>query len=430
MIVNQPRKSERRFGLVLATLSALVISAGVQAESYLFKNATLHTATAKGSLKNADLLVRDGKIAQIGIDLAASDGVKVIDAKGKHVAPGFINASTNLGLVEIGAVSSTVDASTKKMGASFDISPAVNFRSTLIPQNRINGLTRAVVMPRFSESLFAGQGAIIALHSTEKGLLKPQAVQLARYGTSGASNAGGSRAAALAMLDKALTEAKYLRANQAKFTPGIKYEFSQPLSDLKALFPVLQRKVPLVITANRADDIVKVIALAKKHQFKLIVSGAKEGWMVAEQIAVAKVPVIMDPMSNLPGFDSLAVRLDGAARMYQAGVKLVFVGGGSHNAYLVRQSAGNAVAYGVPHPVAIEAMTINPAEVFGITNYGQLEIGMEADVVVWDGDPLEVTSNAEFVLIQGESQPMVSRATRLRDRYWELKGDQEQAFTK
>ncbi|MCW8877598.1 MAG: amidohydrolase family protein [Kangiellaceae bacterium] len=430
MKIKQTAKPIKRIAVALVTLSTSIFSIGLQAESYLFKNATLHTATAKGSLKNADLLVRDGKIAQIGIDLTATDGVKVVNAKGKHVTPGFINASTNLGLVEIGAVSSTVDASTKKLGASFDISAAVNFRSTLIPQNRINGLTRAVVMPRFGKSLFAGQGAVIALHSTEKGLLKSKAVQLARYGTSGASHAGGSRAAALAMLDKALSEAKYLRANQAKFTPGIKYQFSQSLPDLKALFPVLERKIPLVITANRADDIVNIIGLSKKHKFKLIISGAKEGWLVADQIAAAKVPVVMDPMRNLPGFDSLAVRLDGAARMYQAGVKLIFVGGGSHNAYLARQSAGNAVAYGVPHAVAIEAMTINPAEVFGISNYGQLEIGMEADVVVWDGDPLEVTSNAEFVLIQGQNQPMVSRATRLRDRYWELKGNQEQAFTK
>ena len=135
-------------------------------------------------------------------------------------------------------------------------------------------------------------------------------------------------------------------------------------------------------------------------------------------------------MSNLPGFDSLAVSLEGAAKLYQSGVKLILTGGGSHNAYLVRQSAGNAVAYGLPHEVAVEAMTINPAEVFGIKNYGQLEIGMDADVVVWDGDALDVSSNAEMVFIQGEKQAMVSRATRLRDRYWELKGNNKQGFIK
>ena len=409
--------------------SCLALTANVNAESYLIQNATLHTATAKGRLDNADILIKDRKIIQIGIDLQPAKEDIVIDAKGKHVTPGFMNAATNLGLVEIGAVSSTVDASTQieGMGASFDIAPAINFRSTLIPQNRINGLTRAVVNPRMGKELFAGQGAIIALHSTREGLLKTGAVQLASYS---ASKAGGSRAAIYAMLDRVLQEAKFVKRNPNQYIPGKKYEFSQSLADLKALFPVLEKKMPLIVSANRADDILNLIELKRKHGIKLVISEAKEAWLVGQQLAAAGVPVIINPISNMPGFDSLSVSLDGAAKLFQSGVKLIFTGGGSHNAYLVRQSAGNAVAYGLPHDVAVEAMTINPAEVFGIRNYGQLEIGMDADVVVWDGDPLDVSSNAEMVFIQGEKQAMVSRATRLRDRYWELKGNNKQGFIK
>jgi len=417
-------------GVVGLILSFCLAAAPVLAESYLIKNATLHTATAKGMLKQADILIKDGKIIKVAQDINVAGKVNVVEAEGKHITPGLINASTNMGLVEISAVSSTVDAANENhgMGASFNISPAINFRSTLIPQNRINGLTRAIVLPRSGESIFAGQGAAIALHSNMQGMLKKNVAQVAAYGNSGAGKAGGSRAAAMQMLDKALTEAKYLRSNKSLYKPGFKWEFSQSIDDLKALYSVLDKKTPLVISAHRQDDILRLIDLAKKHRVNLVISGGGEAWTVAKQLADAKVPVIMDPMRNLPQFESLAVRLDGAARLYKAGVKLLFTGGGTHNGYLVRQSAGNAVAYGLPSEAAVEAMTINTAEVFGIKNYGQLKAGMDADIVVWDGDPLEITSNPDMVLIQGQTQPLVSRATRLRDRYWDLNTKQPAAF--
>ncbi|WP_196137266.1 amidohydrolase family protein [Aliikangiella sp. G2MR2-5] len=397
-----------------------------ESESFLIKNATLHTATAKGRLDHADLRVANGKIQQIGVNLEPQEGDKVFDATGKHVTPGLMNARTQLGLVEISAVESTNDTSTEMegMGASFNIAPAINFHSTLIPQNRTNGLTRALVMPYNGNNLFAGEGALILLRSEKNGLIKQRAVQSAVYGSAAAGMSGGSRAAAYARLEKALSEATYVRSNLSQFKPGIKYEFSQSLDDLKALIPVLTGQVPLVIEAGRADDILNLIALKKKFGFKLVVSGAGEAWQVAKELAEGNVPVLMDPIANIPSFDALTVRLDGAAKLYEAGVKLIFTGGGTHNAYLVRQSAGNAVANGLPHTAAIEAMTINAAEVFGVKNYGQLEPGMDADVVIWDGDPLEVTSNTYAVFIQGERQSMVSRATRLRDRYWQLKGSQ------
>jgi len=417
-------------GLASMLLTAGLIGSHASADEYLIKNATLHTATAKGTLAQADVLVVDGKIVNVGQEISAGQKTIVIDGSGKHVTPGLINASTNIGLVEISAVSNTVDASTKLPGvsASFNISPAINFRSTLVPQNRINGLTRAIVLPRVGESIFAGQGAAIALHSSMRGLLKEKVAIFAAYGESGASKAGGSRASAMQLLDQAFSDAKYLRRNENRYLPGFQWEFSLSLADLKALYPVLDRKTPLVISAHRADDILRLIALAKKHSFKLVIAGGGEAWMVGKALADAKVPVIMDPINNLPQFESLAVRLDGAARLYQAGVKLLFTGGGSHNGHLVRQSAGNAVAYGMPAEAAIEAMTINTAEVFSLYNYGQIKPGMDADLVIWDGDPLEITSNPDAVFIQGEKQPMVSRATRLRDRYWELQDNHQQAY--
>lgn len=413
----------------MADVSAVTAENSSQ-KVYLIKNATVHTATAKGKLLNVDILLKGKNIIQVDRGLKVSGSPIVIDAQGKHVTPGFINAATQLGLVEINAVSGTVDYSTSHvgMGSSFNIAPAVHFESTLIPQNRMNGLTRAIVLPRSKNSIFAGQGVVIALHSSLRGMLIDHAAQVATYGLSGASIAKGSRAAAMQTLDKSLIDSKYLRKNENHYLPGYQWSFSQPIDDLKALYPVLDKTVPLIVIANRSDDILRLIALAKKHRIKLVISGGGEAWKVAEALAQAQVPVIIDPIQNIPTFDSLDVKLDSAALLYRAGVKLMLKGGGTHNAYLVRQSAGNAVAYGMPAEAAIEAMTINTAEVFGIENYGQIKPGMEADIVIWDGDPLEVTSIPDAVFIQGEKQLLVSRASRLVDRYWNLKGNHQQAF--
>lgn len=426
----------KMFSKAIVGFSIFAISISVIAEDFLIKNATIHTASKHGVLNNTDIYVSDGFIMQVAKDIKIESKYTLIDATGKHVTPGLINASTQLGLVEIGAASSTVDYSTKneRQGASFNIAPAINFRSTLIPQNRINGLTRAIVRPAGGTSIFHGQGSAIALLSERQGAVSEQIAQYASYGIAGANISGGSRASAYSVLDKALEEANYLRHNRTQYKPGFDWNFSQSLQDLDALKAVLEKKIPLVISVHRSDDILQMIALAKKHSIRLIIAGASEAWMVANQIAGAKIPVVMDPILNLPGsFESLAIRLDAAAILSEAGVKLAFTGAAgqsTHNGYLVRQSAGNAVAYGMPAEDAIKAITINTAEVFGIENYGQILVGMEADIVVWDGDPLELTTNADVVLIKGDKQPLVSRATRLRDRYWDLKGIQKKAFTR
>ncbi len=426
----------RMFLKILISLSVFWMNISVFAEDFLIKNATIHTATKQGVLSNTDIYLSDGFIMQVAKNIQLKSKHTVIDAKGKHVTPGLINASTQLGLVEISAASSTVDFSTKneQQGASFNIAPAINFRSTLIPQNRINGLTRAIVRPAGGTSIFHGQGSAISLLSDRRGSIYEQVAQYASYGVAGANISGGSRASAYSVLNKALEEANYLRHNRNQYKPGFDWNFSQSLQDLDALKAVLEKRVPLVISAHRSDDILQMIILAKKHGVRLIISGASEAWMVANELAKANIPVIMDPILNLPSsFESLAIRLDGAAILNEAGVKLLFTGvdwQSTHNGYLVRQSAGNAVAYGMPAEDAIKAMTINTAEVFGIKNYGQIAVGMDADVVVWDGDPLELTTNADVVFIKGINQPMVSRATRLRDRYWDLKDIQNKAFTR
>jgi len=410
-----------------------ILTSSVTAKDYLIRNATVYTSGQKGVLNNTDVLISDGFIMEVGRQLKSRPSYEVIDATGKFITPGLINAWTQIGLEEISAAEATVDYQTKNKAhsASFNIAPALNLNSTLIPHNKMNGLTRAIVAPSQGEHIFQGSGAAIVLMAKSEEYIKSNLAQFVRYGSEGAELAGGSRASAYLVLHQALSEADFLRNNRRQFTPGKPHQFSMSLQDLDALAPVLERKNPLVVFANRSSDIKTLIDISKEFKLKLVINGGAEAWMLARELALAEIPVILDPLDNVPSaFESLGVKLEGAAILQKAGVKLLFTNRSSHNAYLVRQSAGNAVAYGVSLEEAIKAMSINVAEVFGIESYGKIELGMHADLVIWDGDPLEITSNAERVFIKGHDQLMTSRATRLRDRFWDLRDIQNKAYKK
>jgi imidazolonepropionase-like amidohydrolase len=177
--------------------------------------------------------------------------------------------------------------------------------------------------------------------------------------------------------------------------------------------------MPVVVSVNRASDIAATLKLAQHFGLRLVIEGGAEAWMVADQLAKAQVPVLLNPLQDLPdSFDTLGSTLENAARLNKAGVMIAFETNDSHNARNIKQAAGNAVAYGLPYTAALAAMTINPAKIYGIeSQVGRLVPGTDADVVIWSGDPLEVTSFADAVFIRGQQIPMVSRATQLRDRY-------------
>ena len=222
---------------------------------------------------------------------------------------------------------------------------------------------------------------------------------------------------------QALDEAIDYSANLAAANGGNRRSYSLSYSDLSALGSVVRGAKPLLVRVSRASDISRVLLLAEDYQLKLILADAQEAWKVADSIAAANVPVIMDPIHNLPvSYETLASRLDNAKLLNDAGVMLLFTGmswHNTHNAYLVRQSAGNAVANGLPKPVAIAAMTTNPAKVFGINGYGDIAVGSSATLVLWDGDPLDVMSYPQLVLIEGDTVENRSRQLELRDRYFE-----------
>jgi len=413
----------------ITLLTLLFLSNVSFAESVLIKNAKIHTLGTQGTLTKGDILIVDGKISTVGIDIPVDADTTSIDASGKVVTPGIMNASTALGLVEVSAIKSTVDDETseKSYSASFSIAEVINPNSTLFAHNRINGLTRAMTVPDSDNTLFTGSGSLIKLSQDMQPVVMANNAAYLSYGAAGAKIAGGSRALALMQIKAILKDVKSYAEDPEEF----KAKSILKKRDIKALLPVLNKEIPLVVSVHQASDILAMIAIQQQYSLKMILSGAEEAWKVADQIASAKIAVLMNPYSNLPrSFESIANRIDSATLLHKAGVDLIFSQYSSHNAYVVRQLAGNAVAYGLPWDVALAAITSTPAKWFGIGNsYGTVEAGMDADLVIWDGDPLEVTTSAEQVFIQGKPITMVSRQTRLRDRYMN-RGDKPAAYTK
>ena len=421
---------------LIVSIALVFITFPVPAGEILIKNASIHTLTGAGTLENADILISNGSISALGTDIDSSSAGKVIDASDKQVTPGLINAYTYLGVMEISQVAGTDDVSTgdEQFSAAFNIFSAVNPNSTLLPHNLIHGLTHAIVAPESEHHVFAGQGVVLQLGRPSSILIK-SAAMFARLGSSSGAPGGGSRAASYLKMQQALSDTQEYKTNRHAVMAGNWRDLSLEVHDLEALIPVIDGNLPLVVNVHRASDINVLLELKKQFGFKLVIAGAGEAWRVADKLAGEDVAVIIDPMANLPiDFDQLAARLDAAALLDAAGVTVLFTGVDfqhTHSAFLVRQAAGNAVAYGMDKTAALKAMTLNPAAVFGFADKaGSLEPGKQANLVIWDGDPLEVMTLAEQVIVNGELIPMISRSTRLRDRYMDLDNEREIFYRK
>ncbi len=415
-------------------LAAVHFAGLVNADTIAIIGGTVHTLGSQGSVSGATVLIEDGRITAVGSSVAVPDDARVFDASGKIVTPGLFDATSYIGVEEISLVDESVDRVHvgERYTASFDVKFAINPHSTLIPINRIEGVTRAMVSPGTGKEdhLIAGLGATIKLTTDSSALDNSRAAMFADFGERGAQLAGGSRAAAILILREALEDAIDFARNRRAYDAGSRRDYVLSRPDLEALSLVLEKEIPLVVSVNRASDILTVIGLGTEFDIRVVVLGGAEAWMVAEELAVAGVPVILDPMENLPNrFESLAATLENAARLHAGGVIIAFATSDSHNARNLKQSAGIAVAYGLPFQEALRALTVNPAIIFGVADrYGTLEAGQDADVVIWSGDPLEVTTFADHVFIAGEEVPMESRSTLLRDRYLDLDSDMPPAY--
>ena len=374
----------------------------------------VYTMESPESLRKATVLIADGRIEAVGPDIEAPFEYRQIDATGQIVTPGFIESYSQLGLVEIWAERTTVDSQVEEyaVGPSLDVSFAINPASTLFAVNRMGGITRAVVAPVLGADPFAGLGATIHLGFDDV-LVASRAALFGDVTAYAADFTGGSRAVLLQRLHGALEEAE--RFNPSRYqAQGNDYS----RQDMAALKAFLRSGKPLVLHVNRAADIARCIELAWAHGLRLIVLGGAEAWQVREALATAGVAVILSATANLPlGFDTLGARLDNAALLREAGVDVLYTGSETHNTRNLRQLAGNAVAHGVPWYDALDSLTRLAAKTWDMPDAGVLRPGAVGDVVVWSGDPLEVTTWAKQVVIDGQLMPMRSRQTRLFERY-------------
>jgi len=374
-------------------------------------------------LANATVLIKDGKIAAVGAQVPIPADATRIDARGKWVTPGLIDGAGQMGLVEITMVSGTREGTVKgdTIAAAFNVAEGINPGSTLIPVTRIEGVTTTLAVP--SGNLVSGQAVLIDLDGAtiEQMLVKSPVGIVADLSESGKESAGGSRAAAAARLRRVFRDALEYERRQADYGRAQIEPLGASAADLAALLPMLHGREPLITRANRRSDLETALRLAKEFNVKLILAGAAEGWEIAGEIARAGVSVLVEPMNNIPSYDGLGIRLENAALLAQAGVHLALLETDTHNARNLRQQAGNAVSYGLSWDQALRAVTLTPAEIFGVADrYGSLEPGKVANIVVWSGDPFEFTTRVEHVLIRGRAVPLRSRQTELFERYKKL----------
>ncbi len=413
--------------LLFATAAMALFTSPAMAETIAITGGTLVVGDGSAPVEGGTVVVRDGTIVATGKGVAIPAGARTIDAKGKWVTPGVFAGFSRLGLSEVDAVDGTNDKSGGKSGfsAAIDVAPAIDpFRSP-IAVNRSAGVTRAVVAPDDSGSIFAGQGAIADLGADTDPVTKARAFQFVQFGEAGAAAAGGSRSGNYLHFRAMLREAQDHAAGGDAFDDDLLKK-----EDARVLQAVLRGEQRLLIHVEGANDMLRLLELKREFPaIKMVFVGASEGWRVAPQLAQAGVPVIASALNDLPAtFEMLGATQSNIGRMKDAGVK-VAIGmindRDSHQLRYTTQYAGNLVslqrvprASGLTWDEAFAAISSAPAEILGVGDrLGSLKAGKAGDVVVWDGDPLELTSAPTHVLIDGIEQPLGNRQDRLRDRY-------------
>ena len=411
--------------IVLAALFAFV-STPVLSQTIAITGGKVVIGDGSAPIDGGAVLVANGRVVAAGSNIAIPAGAQRIDATGKWVTPGIVAGFSRIGLAGVDGVDESNDTAAKStpFSAALDIALAVNPDVEAISVNRAAGVTRAVVSPDAGNAIFAGQGAVIDTGADHDPITRARAFQFVEFGQTGANHAGGSRPAIFATFRNALAEARDYQSGRLREDSLLKR------ADAAALVPVITGTQKLVVHAESATDILAVLSLKREYpSLSLVLVGVTEGWRVADRIAAAGVPVIASAVNDLPaGFDQIAATQSNVGRMKAAGVS-VAIGmiddDDTRQAMHGAQYAGNLVALtrvpgatGLSWNDAFAAITSRPAQAIGMgSEIGSLQPGRRGDVVIWDGDPLEVTSGVEAVWIDGVRQPLDTRQTRLRARY-------------
>lgn len=417
--------------VAVAAVTVAAAAAPAAAQNVVITNATVVTGDGSAPIEDGVVVVTGGKVVYAGprAGAGAIGSGAVIDAGGKWVTPGIFMPVTDLGLVDVEGVSDTNDTrpARARFSAALDASTAVNYASQHIAVSRAGGVTRASIVTSPGNAIFAGQGAVIDTGADRDAVVASRTFQLVTLGETGSRIAGGSRVAAFAELANAMREAGDYAAGRWQGDGNLLTR-----ADAQALAQVVTGAQPLYVHVERAADIRAVLGLRRQYaKLRLVLLGVSEGWLVADDIAAAGVPVIADPLENLPSsFEQLGATHSNVGRMVQAGVQVALGGlsGGITGPRTAPQFAGNLVALsrvpgaaGLSWGQAFASISSIPAAISGFGGrYGVLARGAAGDVVVWDGDPLEVSSAPVQVFIDGVEQPLDNHQTRLRQRYRSL----------
>ena len=406
----------RNIALIIFMLSTAVVNS----ESVLIQDITILDGKNNEPFVG-NVLIDDNKISQVSTSSLRGD--LVINGTGKILTPGIISTDTEIGIVEIGALSVTRDDSSNLYQIGFSIYDAFNPNSVLIPWNRSNGITSTLTLPQNTNSPIGGLGSFFVLDSSLEISGSKDVVMIGRVGGSGSE----SRAETFAIIEDLLEFASSIDSSDMKTYKDIAEIIDgSPIAetmdlhprDLKALHKLVNDRLPLIIKANRASDLLKLIKLKEEYDLNLIIMGAQEAGLVASRIAESKIPLIINPINNIPeSFDELGANIELAGKLEDLGITLMFNAPRDHNYHLIRQGAGVAVANGMSYAGALKALTLSPVEVFKLGNRGQIAPGKIADLIIWDADPLEPSSMPEKVFINGEDIDLTSRMSRLTERY-------------
>jgi imidazolonepropionase-like amidohydrolase len=374
-------------------------------------------------IENGTILINDGTITAVGVNVSIPADAKRIDAQGKWVTPGLIHSATALGIIEVDLVDESDDTRAKGdrgVAAAVRVWESLNPDSTLWAPAREDGITHAVVLP--GGGFVGGQGALVeTLEGARSEMVRKAPAAMFVDATDRESADVRSRGELLLRLRELLEDARVYGLRRPAFEANQTRPLAANRVHLSALQPVLKGVVPLVVHVDRAADIQSLLALAHEYRVRVVVLGGVEAWKVAGDLAAAHVPVLTGGQTDLPnGFDQLGATLENAALLRKAGVLVALTTGGENNFRVrsLRQHAGNAVASGLPWEEALRAVTLSPAEIFGVADrIGSLQAGREANVVIWDGDPFELSTRAVQVLIRGRQSTRPSREQLLIDRY-------------
>ncbi len=405
-------------GISLGLLSSPIVPSRLSSQTIAITGGTVYPVSGP-KIENGTVILRDGKIIQVGAGLAVPAGATRIDATGKWITPGLFHGGTTLGLVEVGSIDETRETSIDgDVNAAFNVVEGLNPAATTIPVARMEGVTTAFIAP--GDGLIGGQGAIIQLSGDriEDMVRVPSAALTINFGAEARGAGGGSRAGALARLRELFADAQEYARRKGDYDRNAMRPLAAPPEDLDVLLQAVQGKLLVVAIADKRSDIESALRIAREFKLKMILAGGTEGWMIAPAIAAAGIPVLVQNLRDVPRWDGLNARLDNATLLREAGVNVVIAQNDDGRDRDLRWSAGNAVRNGMSWDDALRAITLAPAQAFGVADrMGSLEAGKAADVVVWSGDPLDFASAAEHVFIGGKEVPLTSRMTELRERY-------------